>query len=240
MGGAKKLFGSSIFLLSFFLSVLFLTLLAGFSGVVWPAEAAPPQDGILLRYRGQVLEETDEYVIIKLRKADIELIRDRSRLGDSKNQDPERKVGTEKSLYLEREAVNRLKEELKKELKADVQEEMHKQGVKREDGSVEGRILLGGIGLAGCRVKLMRAPQSSSFQGIFKELKQGDEFETVTNEDGGYAFREIPVGDYQLQWLPKGGDSWIRRLTERPDVTVQKGKTFHARDVDLAKRVISG
>lgn len=221
-------------------AALFLTFLLGLSGPLWPAETQPPQDEILLRYRGQVLEETDEYVIIKLRKADIELIRDRSRLGDSKSQDPEQKGGTEKSLYLEREVVNRLKGELKKELKADVQEELHKQGVQREVGSVAGRILLGGIGLPGCRVKLVRVPQSSSFQGIFKELKQGDEFETVTNEDGGYAFREIPVGDYQLQWLPKGGDGWIRRLTERPDVTVQKGTTFQARDVDLAKRVIGG
>lgn len=193
-------------------------------------------EGILLSYKGQVLEETDEYVILKLRKADIELFHNSAKSGGRKNLVPEGRADSEKPFYLQRDVVNRIKAELKNELKADVRKELHKQGVKMEFGSVEGRMLSRGIGLANCRVKLIRIARAS----IFKMSEKGLEFETVTDRNGRYVFREIPTGDYQLQWLPHGSDGWIRRLTERPDVTVEKGKTHHAKDVDMRRPVIEG
>jgi hypothetical protein len=74
--------------------------------------------------------------------------------------------------------------------------------------------------------------------GIFKELKKGAEFEITTDQDGRYTFQEVPVGNYQLKWLPRGGDAWIRRLSEKADVTVVKGKIVVAKPVELSKPVL--
>ncbi len=199
---------------------------------------------VILNYRGEVLEETDEYIILKLRKADIELIRDNSILYERKNMVRDGVLKRREHIYLEPESLTRIKSELRKELKADLREEVQKQAVQRgekvEVGSVEGRIIHKGVGLAACKVKLIRLPEASTLQGIFKEFKKGLEFETSTNKEGKYVFRNIPTGNYQLQWLPKGSRSWIRRLTERPDVTVEKDQTSRAKDVDMKRQVIEG
>lgn len=197
--------------------------------------SAARAQSIILNYKGEVLEETDEYVILKLRKADVQLIRNSPASRKSENL-----VSTTaksiKQLYLEPEVINQIKAELKEELKGDVRKELHKQGVKTEFGAVKGRIVVRGVGLPECRVKLVKLTGASIFTGRKKAL----EFETVTDKDGKYSFRDVPTGDYQMQWLPKGATGWIRRLTEKADVVVHKGKTFYAKDVDMKRAVIEG
>ena len=87
-------------------------------------------------------------------------------------------------------------------------------------------------------MKLVRWVEEASLLGILKELKKGAEFETTTDQEGRYAFKEIPVGSYELKWLPKGSDAWIRRLTERPDITVGKGRLVTARTVEVGRPVL--
>ena len=104
---------------------------------------------------------------------------------------------------------------------------------------VQGRVLYQGRGLAGCRVKLIRQIESTTFLEMFKEAKTGAEFETGTGEDGFYRFEEVPVGKYLLRWLPPGSDAWIRKLSDkRYDVIVEEGKTATPRDIDMSRPVL--
>ncbi|MFQ5917607.1 MAG: carboxypeptidase-like regulatory domain-containing protein, partial [Candidatus Binatia bacterium] len=80
--------------------------------------------------------------------------------------------------------------------------------------------------------------EGSSLLGIFKEFKKGAEFETTTDREGRFFFPKVPVGSYQFKWLPKGSDAWIRRLTNKPDITLIKGKTVTVKTVDLRKPVL--
>ncbi len=85
----------------------------------------------MLKYKGEVLEETDEYIILKLRKAEIELSRDNSILNERKNLVRDDVLKRREYIYLEPESLTRIKSELREELKADLREEVQKQAVKR-------------------------------------------------------------------------------------------------------------
>ena len=102
-------------------------------------------------------------------------------------------------------------------------------------GSVSGRILLGGQGLAECKVKLVRLPSADTLFEAYTAFKEGREYEAVTNEDGIYIIANIPAGPYCLKWLPKGETGWIRKLSEKPDILVQAGSMTHFKDIDLGK-----
>lgn len=166
--------------------------------------------------RGVVVEETDEHILIRFPRSEIQRIRrDGDAFGPRTNAEGWR--GSATSPDKERQV----------------------RSPEGPVGAVEGRILYRGRGLAGCSVKLIRHLESTTFLGMFKEAKEGAEFETVTDEDGLYRFEEVPPGKYLLRWRPRGSDSWIRTLSERQyDLIVEKGETATPRDIDTSKPVL--
>jgi len=194
---------------------------------------------ILLKYKATVVEETKDYIVIKFQKRDVGLVTERGKPTEtlfeplSADKSPLTPGPSDQSL-----SRAELKREILQELKGEIQKEATKGIGPVEYGSVEGRIVRRGVGEPEARVKLVRWVEEASVLGIFKELKKGAEFETTTDQKGKYTFQNIPVGDYQLKWLPRGGDAWIRRLTEKPDIAVRKGAIVTARTVELSKPVL--
>jgi hypothetical protein len=194
---------------------------------------------ILLKYKATVVEETKDYIVIKFQKRDVGLITERGKatetLPDPLSPDKSPLTPGPSGQSLSRAE---LKREILQELRGEIQKEVTKGTGLIEYGSVEGRIVRRGAGEPEVRVKLVRWVEEASVLGVFKELKKGAEFEATTDQEGRYAFQEIPVGSYQLKWLPRGGDAWVRRLTEKPDITVRKGAIVTARTVELSKPVL--
>ena len=194
---------------------------------------------ILLKYKATVVEETKDYIIIKFQKRDIGLVAERGKpvetLPAQLSQDKSSMTPGPSDQSL---SMAELKKEILQELRGEIQKEVTKGIGPIEYGSVESRIVRRGVGVPEVRVKLVRWVEESSILGIFKELKKGAEFETTTDQEGRYVFENIPVGNYQLKWLPKGSDAWIRRLTEKPDVRIVKGRTATAPAVELSKPVL--
>ncbi len=219
---------------TFFLVVVWLVSLSLLTGVSesWGEE-------IFLKYKATVIEETNDYIVIKFHKTDIGLIGERARPAENLPTQPN--LGKISKAPLSSEpALSKveLKREILQELRGEIQKEATKGIGPIEYGAVEGRIIRRGVGEPEARVKLVRWVEESSLLGVLKELKKGAEFEATTDQDGKYAFKEIPVGSYELKWLPKGADAWIRRLTERPDITVRKGATVTTRTVELGRPVL--
>ncbi|MBI3011437.1 MAG: hypothetical protein HYY58_02960 [Candidatus Omnitrophica bacterium] len=105
-------------------------------------------------------------------------------------------------------------------------------------GNVTGRVLQHGRPQSGCRVKL------SAIQGTATELtrllgaktSQGSGQNTVevtTGSDGVYLFEDVPIGDYDISWLPPGATHWLGWLSDEADVTVRSGEITRQGDTDL-------
>ena len=105
-------------------------------------------------------------------------------------------------------------------------------------GRAEGQILREGSGLPDCRVKLVRISKSNRFIDLFNAYQEGTEFETVTNAEGNYRFEKIPVGDYKIKWQLPDDKGWIRRLRDKPDVTVKEGQTSHLTPVETYRKLL--
>lgn len=194
---------------------------------------------ILLKYKATVIEETKDYIIIKFEKRDVGLVTERAKPLETLTTQPSIDKGTLTQGPSDQALLKtELKKEILQELRGEIQKEVTKGVGPIEYGSAEGRIVRRGVGEPEVRVKLVRWVEEASVLGIFKELKKGAEFETTTDLEGRYAFQDIPVGDYQLKWLPRGGDAWVRRLSDKPDVTVVRGKIIVARPVELSKPVL--
>ena len=116
--------------------------------------------------------------------------------------------------------------------------ERHVQAVRSEAlavGNVKGRMLREGVGLAQCRVRLVRLTLTGF---ILETYIAGDEFETLTDEDGYYRFKALPVGNYKIKWELPGDKGWIRRLKDRPDVTIKEGRTSLLKPIETHKRLL--
>jgi hypothetical protein len=132
-----------------------------------------------------------------------------------------------------------LKAELKQEILSELREPSPEATTEPAvTGHVEGRILFQKEGVAGCQVKLVRLLESSTFLGMFNEVRQGVEFHAVTGADGRFTFRDVPCGSYRLLWQPPSGSGWIRRLREKPDARVEAGKSSRIGDIDLAQKPV--
>lgn len=211
--------------------------LVSISLLTWLSESKGEE--ILLKYKARVIEETKDYIIIKFHKSDIGLVSERGKPSETlATQQNLGKTSLTPASSEQTFSKAELKREILQELWGEIQKEATKGIGPIEYGSVEGRIVRRGVGEPEARVKLVRWVEEASLLGVFKELKKGAEFEATTDQEGRYAFQDIPVGSYQVKWLPKGGDAWIRRLTERPDVRVVKGKTTTAPAVELSKPVL--
>ena len=147
-----------------------------------------------------------------------------------------------KELGSSNDAPKVLKEELKEDLRKEFRRELdlrppesHPQAVQlvaAGAGHAEGQILERGRGLVGCKVKLVGlSGQSTKFRGY----TEGEEFQTITDEQGEYHFTAIPVGDYKIKWELPGDRGWIKRLRNVPDVTVVSGRTSVLKPIETAR-----
>lgn len=108
-------------------------------------------------------------------------------------------------------------------------------------GNVIGKIFDGKSPFEGCKVKIVYLKGQSDILtkllGVGVVSGEGEEgeivFETETNKDGLYEFNGVPVGNYDLHWLPPRGNAWIRKLSEKPSITVIPGKTVQYEDINL-------
>lgn len=105
-------------------------------------------------------------------------------------------------------------------------------------GDVTGRLLQHGKPLVGCRVRL------SPIQGPATELtkllgrKSANQpapapVEVATASNGIYLFEDVPIGDYDIFWLPSGSTHWLGWMSDKPDVTVRAGEVTQQGDVEL-------
>jgi len=107
-------------------------------------------------------------------------------------------------------------------------------------GTVEGKVLRGGKGLEGCRVKLVRLVRSWSVVGYNSGFYEGEELVATTDKDGKYRFDHVPVGEYKLKWLPPGAKWWLRRLWLKADAIVKKGEITALKPLETNGRLASG
>jgi hypothetical protein len=104
-------------------------------------------------------------------------------------------------------------------------------------GKAEGYIFRSGIGLNGCKVKLVRVLTSQSTIAVLSAIREGTEFVTITDQQGKYVFDRLPVGSYKLKWQLPGDKGWIRRLRDRPDAVISKGQTTIVKAVETNRRL---
>lgn len=199
--------------------------------VIFLAASAFGADAVFLKEkpegnRGVVIEETDEHVVIRFPRSEIRLIR-REALPNREREvrSPEGHLAPAREKMPDQQGKAQAAPQLEKE--------------PARSGTVQGRIVYRGQGLVGCKVKLIRQLESTTFLGLFKEAKAGAEFDAVTMEDGLYRFEQVPAGKYLLRWLPPGSDAWIQKLSDRQyDVLVEEGMTVGLRDIDVSRPVL--
>ncbi len=105
-------------------------------------------------------------------------------------------------------------------------------------GDAEGYILRNGKGLPNCRVKLVELVPAETFFGVVKAVKERNQFEAVTDEDGKYRFEGLPLGNYKIKWQLPDNTGWVRRLRRKTDVTIEAGKTSTLSSIDAGKRLV--
>ncbi len=194
---------------------------------------------IYLKYKATVIEETKDYIIIKFQKRDIGLVsRKEAPLNSLSPQLTPNQFTSGQGQQGQVLSKTEFKKEILQELKGEIKKEVNKGIGPIDYGSAKGTVVRWAVGVPGVKVKLVRWLQGSSLLGIFKEFRKGAEFEATTDREGRYAFQKVPVGIYQFKWLPRGSDAWIRRLTDKPEVFVIKGKTVTVKTVGLSKPVL--
>lgn len=146
----------------------------------------------------------------------------------------------------------RMKEELEREILATIQEQQQarkrdtananrqtEQEIRGAVGAAEGLITRDGAGLPECRVKLVRVIRANNMIEVLSALQEGAEYTTVTDKEGKYQFYNLPAGDYKVKWQLPRDKGWIRRLKDKPDVTVQEGKTSFLKPIETNRRLVT-
>lgn len=121
-------------------------------------------------------------------------------------------------------------------------EEQRQQAVQlaRETGVIEGRVLWGGQPLPNATVRIVRvAPQGSLLSLSSGEPDRPVTMEAVSDAQGRYRVAQVPPGEYRFLWQARPGGDWLRRLTEKAEVTVEAGKTLRHKDVELRVRPLN-
>ena len=182
---------------------------------------------ILQELRGEIiLNSLDESNIEKFRQEIIQEI-----LDELQNDTEKKRINLE--------ATDTKQERSNQEETLEIPRESHQQehqqlvrSTAESFGDAEGSILRKGNGLPGCQVKLVALLGTS---GRFRGRGEGNEYITVTEEDGKYRFEKIPVGPYKLKWQLPGDTGWIRRLRNQPDVTIIADELSNLNPIEITK-----
>lgn len=80
--------------------------------------------------------------------------------------------------------------------------------------------------------------KSQSVVEIFRTVREGAEFTTVTDEQGKYVFDNLPTGAYKMKWQLPNDKGWIRRLRDKPDAVIVEGETVVLKSVETNRRIV--
>lgn len=104
-------------------------------------------------------------------------------------------------------------------------------------GRVTGRVARHDEGISGVNLKIVNVSyQENLVSRLFgpKGSKPEDlVFETESDESGRFEFKSVPIGEYDLYWKLAGSNSWYRRLSERPDITIRPGETTEYPEIKI-------
>lgn len=151
----------------------------------------------------KVLEVTDDYVIVKIPRSEVD------RVGPgagSKGQGEQPAGGTPPGSPSSPAAG--LREQIREEIRAEARE---------GTGSAVGQMHWDGKPLANCKVRIamLGAPRLFGAPGLMHV-----ETEAVTDTTGRFRFDGLPPGRYKLFWAPPAATHWVRRLRTEPDFEV--------------------
>ncbi len=113
-----------------------------------------------------------------------------------------------------------------------------------QDRIIQGKVLMGGDPISNCKIRILKVSNSvkdrmlNMFSGSMEE-EEKQTFESVTDEFGLYTFKNVPYGEYILYWKPEGSQSWIRRLSENPDITLVPGRPVAVRNIETNVRTVN-
>lgn len=244
--GFSLLRGKIEICLTFLVMAMILLPYPGFCDLLRLKEAAKAQEGNEV----EILEEREDSFIIKVPKEEIEVII-RKRPTEIKLWKEKRilweDTGDYLAFYLPKEKIalpqgytgkeytqsKVMEEKLRSALEEGGPAELSFLKVK---GKISGRILKKGKPLPGAKVKLVYVSSGGEFSRLFgpKELSpQESVFETTANEEGFYEFKNIPIGDYDIYWAAPGAQTWFRRLSEKPNITVRAQETVSYPDIEI-------
>ncbi|MBI4025461.1 MAG: carboxypeptidase regulatory-like domain-containing protein [Verrucomicrobia bacterium] len=220
----------------------------------WPAEGRSDEIWLLTDEKphiGEVLEETPHAIIIKFPKDQIQKIKRDKPLEIL--QWRERRIlwqdtGDYIVLSLPKERVASTKDgESGKsgegEKPAGLAEELPTIGAQRSGsaarsvsltGRVVGKVISRGEPVVGCKIMLVPVGgQVGVIAKLFggKKSSAGETYKAETDREGKYAFEDVMVGEYDLYWLPPDQKEWLRKLSEKPNLTVTTGETVQHPDI---------
>lgn len=199
----------------------------------------------------EILEERVDSFIIKVPKDEIELIERKRpsaiKLGREKKilwEDTgdyitiylpkEKIVLPEKYTGEEYDATKLLKEELKY---TGVEGRPPEAILWKGSGRITGRVLRRGQPLPGAKLKILNVSYQTNLVSRIFGPKDADlkdlVFEVTTDEFGHYEFSNVPLGEYDIYWSLPGTESWYRRLSEKPAITVRPGETVEYQDIEI-------
>lgn len=203
------------------------------------AQEKSPQEELKQRIKAEILEELRgdlppaTYVAIDVEALKKEIIQEILQ---------ELREQQESSSAAAEQIKEQIKQEVMREIAGDFtprQTQEHPQSVRPATGyagDAEGVILRKGVGLSGCRVKLV------AFSGTGAGLRsytKDQEYITITDKDGRYRFDQIPEGPYKIKWELPGDTGWIKRIRDRPDVTVVAGNLVVLKPIETARALVS-
>lgn len=101
---------------------------------------------------------------------------------------------------------------------------------------VEGRLLWGGSGLASVRVRIVHMEAFRAKRAA--DYRANDYYDDRTDAEGRYRFTAVDPGQYKLLWVPSAADYWVRRIADRPDVTIEPGRTGVVGEIETKRKVL--
>ena len=187
----------------------------------------------------EILSEVLRELKIGLRNAEIDALKEQIKfeiLNELRDQDAPVFRTNEPSVSQKAQPREELREFVEEDLSEDLASHPQEVSLPIEGrGHAEGQILRRGAGFSGCQVRLIGRGNAGS---RFKRSKEEIEFQTVTDENGNYRFENIPPGNYKLKWQLPGDTGWIRRINDKPDVTVELGRTSVLKPVETSKGLL--
>ena len=102
-----------------------------------------------------------------------------------------------------------------------------------EKGALTGIVLYKEKPSPKCEIKIYRLEPG---RGLFvRRFKLAEHFETMTDNDGRYSFKDLQPGAYKLYWKRNIGEEWKRRIELEPDAIVEIGQKTFAPILDIDK-----